>query len=68
MEEDFMRLTKTLLTVLMGIAVVAGISGTCEAKEYRYINIATASMGGTFYPLGGGMADVLSKELPQVIG
>lgn len=65
-----MKFTKTLfpIFIFIGVFIVAGSAGECHAKEYRYINIATASMGGTFYPLGGGMADVLSKNLNELLG
>ncbi len=65
-----MRLSKILLTVLaiVGMVISTGATNQGHAKEYKYINIATASMGGTFYPLGGGMADVLSKNLKELLG
>ena len=63
-----MRLLKIFMVVVVSFCMVVAASQNCEAKKYRYINIATASMGGTFYPLGGGMADVLSRELPGALG
>lgn len=63
-----MKPSRMFLLIVVGLAIGATVWGTSDAKEYRYINIATASIGGTFYPMGGGMADVLTKNLPKIVG
>ena len=46
--------------------------GRCSERRLRRwrsrltIAIATGGTGGVYYPLGGGMANVLSKHLPGV--
>src|ERR1044071_356853 len=41
------------------------VAGTVLAQQ-RAISIATGGTGGVYYPLGGGLANVLSKTLPGV--
>src|SRR5688500_7952507 len=36
------------------------------AAQAQNLSIATGGTGGVYYPLGGGMAAVLSKKLPGV--
>ncbi len=45
---------------LIGIAAAA-LAGAAQAQN---ISIATGGTGGVYYPLGGGMAAVLSKHVP----
>ncbi|MGE0565269.1 MAG: TAXI family TRAP transporter solute-binding subunit [Pseudolabrys sp.] len=50
-------------------ALVAGIAlaaGAAIAQQQLNIAIATGGTGGVYYPMGGGMANVLSKYLPGV--
>jgi TRAP transporter TAXI family solute receptor len=46
---------------LLGIACAA----TGASAEDKTIAIATGGTGGIFYPLGGGLANLLSKKLPH---
>jgi TRAP transporter TAXI family solute receptor len=48
--------------LLVAIAVAA--SGASVAQEKLNLSIATGGTGGVYYPLGGGMANVLSKYVP----
>ena len=48
--------------LLVAVAVVA--SGVGVAQEKLNLSIATGGTGGVYYPLGGGMANVLSKYVP----
>jgi hypothetical protein len=52
-----------LVSALAFGAVVA--TGAAVAQQLN-IAIATGGTGGVYYPLGGGMANVLSKSLPNV--
>ncbi|MBI3436953.1 MAG: TAXI family TRAP transporter solute-binding subunit, partial [Proteobacteria bacterium] len=52
----------TALTLALGAALWAG---GADAQQLN-IAIATGGTGGVYYPLGGGMANVLSKYLPGV--
>lgn len=60
-----------LLALVMTVAFVAGCgsSGSKDEQpqvETRYINIATGGTAGTYYPLGGAMAEILKDNLPGV--
>ena len=50
---------KTCVLVL-GIALLAGAA----LAQQKTIAIATGGTGGVYYPLGGGMANIISKNLP----
>ncbi len=47
--------------IALGAALLAG-----PALAQQNIAIATGGTGGVYYPMGGGMANVLSKHLPGV--
>ena len=50
-----------------GASLVAGTSlfeSTAFAQQQTTIAIATGGTGGVYYPLGGGMANVLTKYVP----
>src|SRR5258708_30929578 len=52
---------------LMFGAVVAGaalFAGGALSQQQTTIAIATGGTGGVYYPLGGGMANVLTKNVP----
>jgi len=54
---------KTITTIVAGaVALVAGIA----LAQQKTIAIGTGGTGGVYYPLGGGLANVLSKSLPGV--
>lgn len=36
---------------------------SCSNKDYQYFSIATASTGGTYYPIGVGMGNLWTEEL-----
>src|SRR6476469_4380960 len=46
------------------IALLAVAFGTCAAVQAQSISIATGGTGGVYYPMGGGMAALLSKYIP----
>ena len=53
------RTIKALLT-----AAAVAFAGSALAAETINLSIATGGTGGVYYPLGGGMANVLSKYVP----
>ena len=55
-------LSKKCLTIALGLALVAGAA----VAQQKAIAIGTGGTGGVYYPLGGGLANVLSKSLPGV--
>jgi len=54
-------------TLIFGLVVVMvfTVSAAWAQKTVR-LSIATGGTGGVYYPLGGGMANVLSKHIPYV--
>jgi TRAP-type uncharacterized transport system substrate-binding protein len=55
--------------ILLGFAltVCAAIAVPVGAQEKINLSIATGGTGGVYYPLGGGMANLLSKYVPGII-
>jgi hypothetical protein len=52
----------------IGLAVIAGVVlmfGAASAQQ-KTISIGTGGTGGVYYPMGGAIANVLSKHLPGV--
>jgi TRAP transporter TAXI family solute receptor len=45
---------------------VLACGSAVQAQEKVNLSIGTGGTGGVYYPLGGGMANVLSKHLPNV--
>lgn len=50
----------------LGLVLAAGamLAATAGAQEKINLSIGTGGTGGVYYPLGGGMANVLSKYVP----
>src|SRR4029450_2325111 len=55
-----------ICALAMGAATLAGAAFGQGADQGLNIAIATGGTGGVYYPLGGGMANVLSKYVPGV--
>ncbi len=53
---------KLLAALGLGLALA---SGTAVAQN-KQLTIATGGTGGVYYPLGGGLGNILSKEIPGV--
>src|SRR5450631_1250952 len=68
MEEAMLKITSeahvrkrlATLALVLGGVLVAGVG----FAQQRAISIATGGTGGVYYPLGGGLANVLSKAIP----
>lgn len=55
---------KRALSIALGAAAaVAVIFGVAQAQQ-KTISIGTGGTGGVYYPMGGGMANVLTKSIP----
>jgi TRAP transporter TAXI family solute receptor len=54
-------------SILLGVIIVLvfGVSSVWAQKPVR-LSIATGGTGGVYYPMGGGMASILSKYIPYV--
>lgn len=60
-------MNKRLGLAISGLAAGAVLlAGVAIAQQQQNIAIATGGTGGVYYPMGGGMANVLSKYLPGV--
>jgi hypothetical protein len=49
---------------MMVAALAAGLAGSAAAQEKRSFSIGTGGTGGVYYPLGGGLANLLTKYVP----
>ncbi len=54
---------RRLLTVGVILVLILSFSSSWAQKTTR-LSIATGGTGGVYYPLGGGMANVISKYIP----
>jgi len=52
--------------IVYALSVVALVAETTQAQVKTRISIATGGTGGVYYPLGGGLAAMISKHLPGV--
>lgn len=50
--------------LVAAVAVSAALALPVAAQQKVEISIATGGTGGVYYPMGGGMANVLSKSIP----
>lgn len=55
---------KFLMLSLAALIVVGAMAGMASAKTF--VSIATGGTGGTYYPVGGGIAQVVSKYVPDL--
>ena len=51
-----------LASAILAVAVMA--AGPAPAQEKYSLSIGTGGTGGVYYPLGGGLANILSKSVP----
>ncbi len=58
----FKRFKKT--TIAVALVATAGLAGAAIAQQ-KTMAIGTGGTGGVYYPLGGAIANVLSKALPN---
>ena len=58
--------TTTMTAWAFGLAVLGG-AASAEAQTARQWVIATGGTGGVYYPLGGGLANIIGKSIPGVV-
>ena len=59
------RVFKAATMLTMAAAIGLALGGIAHAQQ-KTISIGTGGTGGVYYPLGGAVANVLSKNLPNV--
>lgn len=59
------RTTRAALAMAMGMALSAGLALSAHAQQ-KTMSIGTGGTGGVYYPLGGAIANVLTKNLPNL--
>jgi TRAP transporter TAXI family solute receptor len=62
--EESMSIAPLRSTLATLVAVVSLAAGPVVAQQTNRISITTGGTGGVYYPMGGGMANILSKYLP----
>lgn len=54
------------LGVLTALAATPRASAQMKAPDKQFLALATSSVGGSWYPLGGAMAGLIGKKYPQL--
>jgi TRAP transporter TAXI family solute receptor len=57
-------LMKRFLIAILAVCLILGVSAAYAQKKVR-ISIATGGTGGVYYPYGGAIASVISKNIPN---
>ena len=57
---------KRLVAALVAVIAALGVASAGAQEKKTRISIGTGGTGGVYYPLGGGLAAILSKYLPGV--
>lgn len=64
------KLLAFLVAIMVFATMAAGCGGGSDKKDekkpaaQKFINIATGGTAGTYFPLGGAIADILNKNVP----
>src|SRR5215831_3277715 len=58
------EMTRATISATAAIAFAASLIASAALAQQKTIAIGTGGTGGVYYPLGGGLANVLSKYLP----
>lgn len=56
------KIFKRIATAVCAVALAVGIAGCGGGDKEQFINIATGGTAGTYYPIGGAIAEVLNKN------
>jgi len=59
-----MHMQRTSARWLAGAVAAFALAGLAAAQQPSRISITTGGTGGVYYPMGGGMANILSKYVP----
>ena len=58
--------SKTILVLVLAISLVMGMFSFGMAAEKTFLALGTGGTGGTYYPLGGALAQLLSNMVPDL--
>ena len=58
-----MKKVRGIFKILAVVAVLAGMVGATPALAQQNLNIASGKAGGTWYPMGGAIADIIQNSL-----
>jgi TRAP transporter TAXI family solute receptor len=58
---------RAFLVVSIVLALTLVLAGTLSAQQKQFFVIATGGTGGTYYPLGGILAQALTEKVPEVV-
>ena len=53
-----------LMIATMVLVGCGGGGGEKKSDSKKFLNIATGGTAGTYYPIGGAMAEILNKSIP----
>jgi hypothetical protein len=56
------KLFKRVVTAVCALALAVGVTGCGGGDKEQFVNIATGGTAGTYYPIGGAIAEVLNKN------
>lgn len=56
------KVFKRIVTAVCALALAVGVAGCGGGDKEQFINIATGGTAGTYYPIGGAIAEVLNKN------
>lgn len=59
--------SRTILVLVLTIGLVMGMFSLGFAAQKQFLAIATGGTGGTYYPLGGALAQMLSNNIEDLI-
>ncbi|MDX2203223.1 MAG: TAXI family TRAP transporter solute-binding subunit, partial [Hyphomicrobiaceae bacterium] len=61
-----MKIVRTMIAAAACAAFAAGASlQVATAQDAKQLVIGTGGTGGVYYPLGGGLANLIGKEIPN---
>ena len=61
MHQRTARIIGLCLSILVGLAPVSAMPGDTEAQDIRFLRIGTGSTAGTYFPIGGLIANAISN-------
>lgn len=62
----FKKRFAAVLSAVAMLALAAGCGSEGGGSSTTFINIGTGGTAGTYYPIGGAMADILNKSIPNM--